>query len=178
MSRHHALRRLLQGAVEVDAGGAGDRAKAVPIDRDMVGVVERLGLLGPGGGQVEADKEEDQRVGDPVLLRVAVVEGQLAGVIGKAETTVEGLGQVVGALDVQSNQPNAFGDEDLNVLTTLAAQISVALDNARLFQSSQRRAQDMGFLFNVTSAAANPDLSLIESVGTVARMVRVWRRGG
>ncbi len=81
-------------------------------------------------------------------------------------------GRVVGALDVQSNQPNAFGDEDLNVLTTLAAQIAVALDNARLYQDSVRRAQDMGFLFNVTSAAANPDLSLTESVNTVVSMVR------
>ncbi|GAB4575240.1 MAG: hypothetical protein Kow0077_25760 [Anaerolineae bacterium] len=46
-------------------------------------------------------------------------------------------GQVVGALDVQSRQPSAFSDEDLQVLTSLADQIGIALDNARLFQESQ-----------------------------------------
>ncbi len=63
-------------------------------------------------------------------------------------------GRVVGALDVQSNQPNAFDDDDVNVLTTLAGQIAVAIDNAQLFQESSRRADEMSFLFDVTSRAA------------------------
>jgi signal transduction histidine kinase/CheY-like chemotaxis protein/HAMP domain-containing protein len=66
-------------------------------------------------------------------------------------------GQVVGALDVQSNQPNAFDQDDISVLTTLATQISVAIDNARLFEQSGRRASEMSFLFNVTTAAASAD---------------------
>lgn len=63
-------------------------------------------------------------------------------------------GRVVGALDVQSNQPNAFDEDDVNVLTTLAGQISVAIDNAQLFQEFSRRADEMSFLFDVTSRAA------------------------
>ncbi|MBN2471452.1 MAG: GAF domain-containing protein, partial [Anaerolineae bacterium] len=46
-------------------------------------------------------------------------------------------GRVIGALDVQSKQPNAFFDEDVRVLTTLADQIAIALDNASLFQQTQ-----------------------------------------
>ncbi|HVU09639.1 MAG TPA: GAF domain-containing protein [Phototrophicaceae bacterium] len=64
---------------------------------------------------------------------------------------------VVGALDVQSNEPNAFDDDDIQVLTTLAAQISVAIDNARLFEQSRQRANEMSFLFDVTTAAAAAD---------------------
>lgn len=63
-------------------------------------------------------------------------------------------GRVVGALDVQSNQPNAFDDDDVTVLTTLAGQIAVAIDNAQLFEESSRRADEMAFLFDVTSRAA------------------------
>jgi GAF domain-containing protein/DNA-binding response OmpR family regulator len=63
-------------------------------------------------------------------------------------------GQVVGALDVQSNLSNAFDDDDVAVLTTLAAQISVAIDNAQLFEQSSQRANEMSFLFTVTTAAA------------------------
>jgi GAF domain-containing protein/CheY-like chemotaxis protein len=80
---------------------------------------------------------------------------------------------VVGALDVQSNQSNAFDDEDIAVLTTLAAQISVALDNARLFSQAESRAKDMSFLYTVTAAAAAAgDSSLIIALQSVANLVR------
>jgi GAF domain-containing protein len=46
-------------------------------------------------------------------------------------------GEVIGALDVQSIEPAAFGDEDVTVLQTLADQIAVAIDNARLLQQAQ-----------------------------------------
>ena len=66
-------------------------------------------------------------------------------------------GQVVGALDVQSNQPNAFNEEDIRAVTTLAGQIAVAIDNANLYASAQAQADNMGFLFEVTNAAASAD---------------------
>ncbi|UCC65173.1 MAG: GAF domain-containing protein, partial [Anaerolineae bacterium] len=46
-------------------------------------------------------------------------------------------GQVLGALDVQSVEPQAFDHEDVVALQTLADQIAVALDNARLFEQTQ-----------------------------------------
>ncbi len=76
-------------------------------------------------------------------------------------------GRVVGALDVQSNQPNAFDDDDISVLQTLAAQISVAIDNAELFEESRSRANEMTFLFNVTTAAASAE-TLTEALQNVA----------
>ncbi|MDX2137778.1 MAG: GAF domain-containing protein [Chloroflexota bacterium] len=66
-------------------------------------------------------------------------------------------GEVIGALDVQSNQPNFFTEDDVNVLTTLAAQISVAIDNAQLYEQSQARAKDMYFLFTVATAASSAE---------------------
>ncbi len=64
-------------------------------------------------------------------------------------------GQVVGALDVQSNQPDAFNEEDVRAVATLAGQIAVAIDNATLYASAQAQADNMGFLFEVTNAAAS-----------------------
>ncbi len=46
-------------------------------------------------------------------------------------------GEIIGALDVQSTEPAAFRDEDVAVLQTLADQVAVAIDNARLFQQAQ-----------------------------------------
>jgi signal transduction histidine kinase len=41
--------------------------------------------------------------------------------------------QVLGVFDVQSNDPAGFSAEDANIYTTLAAQVAVALQNARLY---------------------------------------------
>ncbi len=52
-------------------------------------------------------------------------------------------GDVIGALDVQSEESQAFREEDMNVLGTLADQISVALQNARLFEQSQSALKEL-----------------------------------
>jgi GAF domain-containing protein len=46
-------------------------------------------------------------------------------------------GEVVGALDIQSTEENAFSDEDVVVLQALADQLAVAISNTRLFQQAQ-----------------------------------------
>ncbi len=45
--------------------------------------------------------------------------------------------EVIGALDVQSTQEAAFDDQDVRVLTALAAQIAIAIQNANLFRQTQ-----------------------------------------
>lgn len=44
---------------------------------------------------------------------------------------------VIGALDVQSTQQNAFSEENIPTLTTLADQVTIAIENARLFSESR-----------------------------------------
>ena len=44
----------------------------------------------------------------------------------------------VGALDVQSTEASAFGDEEVNVLSLLADQVSLAIENARLFDQARK----------------------------------------
>ncbi len=46
-------------------------------------------------------------------------------------------GQIIGALDVQSTLPEAFGQEDVATLQTLADQVAMAINNAQLFQQAQ-----------------------------------------
>ncbi|PWH12638.1 MAG: hypothetical protein DDG60_12045 [Anaerolineae bacterium] len=47
-------------------------------------------------------------------------------------------GRIIGVLDVQSTAPNAFDQQDIEILSTLAAQIGAAIENARLFQETQK----------------------------------------
>ena len=46
--------------------------------------------------------------------------------------------EVIGALDVQSMEPNAFSQEDINILSTLADQVSVAIQNAKQFEETRK----------------------------------------
>ncbi len=50
--------------------------------------------------------------------------------------------QIIGALDVQSTEPQAFSDEDVEVLSILADQVSIAIQNARLFEETRRAATE------------------------------------
>jgi GAF domain-containing protein len=45
--------------------------------------------------------------------------------------------EIIGALDVQSIEAQAFDDEAVAVLSVLADQVAIAIENARLFQQSQ-----------------------------------------
>lgn len=45
---------------------------------------------------------------------------------------------IVGALDVQSTESGAFTDDDVQMLILLANQVSLAIENARLFEETRR----------------------------------------
>ena len=50
--------------------------------------------------------------------------------------------EVIGALDIQSMEQNAFTQEDIEVLQSLADQVSLAIQNARLFDQTSRLLSD------------------------------------
>ena len=53
---------------------------------------------------------------------------------------------VLGALDIQSEQPQAFKMEDIDVIQTLADQIAVTIENARLLDEAQSALQQIEML--------------------------------
>jgi GAF domain-containing protein len=55
---------------------------------------------------------------------------------------------MIGVLDVQSTESGAFTHEDLQVLTTLANQVSIALENARLLTETRSALAQMQEVYN------------------------------
>jgi GAF domain-containing protein len=55
----------------------------------------------------------------------------------EAALPMKSRGEIVGILDVQSKLAGAFTDEDLQVLTTLASQVAISLENARLLTEAR-----------------------------------------
>lgn len=83
---------------------------------------------------------------DPIHLRNEL----LPETRSEAAVPLQVAGRVLGALDVQSTRPNAFRPEDLEILQTLADQLSAAIQNARLAQESAVSAERAKLMSAVT----------------------------
>jgi signal transduction histidine kinase/DNA-binding response OmpR family regulator len=62
----------------------------------------------------------------------------LPGTRSEAVLPLVSRGEVIGSLTVQSDQLNAFQEQDVAVLQTMTAQLANAITNARLYQGMQR----------------------------------------
>ena len=63
-------------------------------------------------------------------------------------------GRVIGVLDVQSTEPAAFSEEDMVVLQTMAGQLGVAIENARLVERAEAQLREVNRLYGEYSATA------------------------
>lgn len=104
-------------------------------------------------------------------------------------------GRVIGALDVQSTEPNAFTQEDVNVASILADQIAIAIENARLFSEAHaalsnseetfsryvkqewsgfaRQSKNTGYMFDGTRTTALDKKEKYEKVKSLAQTGRL-----
>ncbi len=56
-------------------------------------------------------------------------------------------GLIIGALDIQSVEPSAFNRENIEILSILADQVSVAISNARLYEETQKNLIEAEMLY-------------------------------
>ncbi|MEW5891493.1 MAG: GAF domain-containing protein, partial [Pseudomonadota bacterium] len=87
----------------------------------------------------------------PLLIHGAAAVDELGGVpYGRPETPQSILavpmllgGRALGMLSAQSYQPNVYTEDDLQILSTLANQAMVAIQNGRLLNETRRLAQEL-----------------------------------
>lgn len=77
--------------------------------------------------------------------------------------------QVIGVLDVESEHRNAFTEDDLFVLKTLAAQVAIAIEDARLYNAQKEEAYYLNVLLQVAQNLS-ATLDLDEALETVVRI--------
>ena len=86
--------------------------------------------------------------------------------------------EVIGTLDIHSLEPDAFSQEDLALFTTLADQISVAIDNANAYEISQKSLIEMKELDRVKSQfLSNMSHELRTPLNSVIGFSRVILKG-
>ena len=81
--------------------------------------------------------------------------------------------QVLGILALSDARPNAFNEDNLRLLQTLATGMGVTIENARLFEAEQQRAAELAAVNTVSSALVSElDLdALINLVGEQTRAI-------
>ena len=99
--------------------------KALMVNRELVRRADELGA---------------RMIGDPSR---PTIDGSYLGV-----PVMKG-GAATGVIALYADQENAFTDADLRLLMTLANTMSVALENARLFDETQRRTRETAALAEV-----------------------------
>ncbi len=52
-------------------------------------------------------------------------------------------GRVIGVLDLEHTRPNFFNEDHERILTTLASQVAIAIENARLYQAVRRQERQL-----------------------------------
>ena len=123
---------------------------------DEVGQYAILSAANSEGGQRMLERKHRLRVGEEGIVGYATYTGKprIAMDVGTdavyfnnpdlPETHSEmalpliSKNVIVGALDVQSTEIGAFTDEDVQMLSLLADQVSLAIENARLFGETRR----------------------------------------
>jgi PAS domain S-box-containing protein len=80
--------------------------------------------------------------------------------------------RVLGLISVQSVQkPNLYNEHNRDILTTIASQAAIAIENARLFREAQRRAQETTIL-----AEVGREISVTLNVETVLAKIATYAR--
>jgi GAF domain-containing protein len=137
----------------VDADNEWAILKAVSSDggkqmlaRDHRLMVGKQGIVGYVTGIGQARISQD--IG---LDRIHSVTPELPETRSEMALPLKVRNQIIGALDIQDKRENAFSESDVNILQTLANQIALAIDNARLYQQAQANVHEIQNILGDTS---------------------------
>jgi signal transduction histidine kinase len=85
--------------------------------------------------------------------------------------------EVIGTLTVDSDQAEAFSDSDIQLMTIAAAQVSVAIANARLFQALEDRAAELAVAYDELKENDRLKDELVQNVSHELRTPLTFIRG-
>jgi GAF domain-containing protein/nitrogen-specific signal transduction histidine kinase len=123
------VEQLIDGVYLVDPSGRGP-AQTLALGEGLTGRVIATGqpLLIPDVDQVEALGGKTYGEGQPrSIVAVPIIMS----------------GKVMGMLSAQSHQANIYGEDELQILGTMANQAAVSIQNGRLFAETRRLAQEL-----------------------------------
>jgi len=100
------------------------------------------GITGRAFRTVQTQYAPDVNTDPDYVNSSPTLRSELAVPLGRGD-------RVLGVLDVASDRPAAFSDDDILLARSLAEAIALALENARLYAEVHRYAADLGALYTV-----------------------------
>lgn len=134
-----------------------------PIPSDLLSVEMNKGIVGTAARQKRPlyvpDVEKDQRY----ILAIPGTRSELAIPLILRD-------EVLGVLDIQSDNANCFDAETIDLLTLFSTQASIALENARLYTLEQRRAAQLEAI-NIIARQTTAVLDTDELLRKVCKLI-------
>ncbi|MCI0399556.1 MAG: GAF domain-containing protein [Chloroflexi bacterium] len=85
--------------------------------------------------------------------------------------------EVIGALAVDSDRPNAFDQSDIQLMTVAAAQVSTAIANARLYEEAEDRAAKLAVAYEELKESDRLKDELVQNVSHELRTPLTFVKG-
>ena len=118
------------------------------------------------------------QTGQPLVIRDVPTDPRLArpvamaqGLRSLASVPLSSKGKTFGALYVATYNPREFSAQDIQLLSSIGHQVAVAIENARLFEAEQRRAEQFRMIAEVGRRIASI-LAVDELLREIARLVK------
>jgi len=147
VSLYDPATRALQAEFMLRDGEALDTARFPPLLMDVEPARGRARAIATG---------QPEAVGDYRVAAKDVEGGALVGAPGDERIPCSALyvpvavrGQVIGLLELQSYQFDAYGAEEVALLGSVANQIGLAIENARLFDETTARAESLSAFYEI-----------------------------
>jgi two-component system NtrC family sensor kinase len=135
------------------------RKLSVPVGEGIIGLAASTGRAVRSDDLHQdprsARRDVDEKEGIRALLSVPLRVG----------------GQIIGVISAFSTAPGAFGDRHQTLLESFADQAGIAIQNARLFEETRRRARETQALLRA-GHAVNQSLDVGETVGLIPHQAR------
>lgn len=79
--------------------------------------------------------------------------------------------QVIGAIDAASSYPNAFSDADEHLMTTIARQLAVVVENARRYHEAEKQLAEVSALYQLAQKI-NASLNIHQVLDSIVRSLK------
>ena len=120
------------------------RRQLVPQPSSPGAAAETMARTPMGKGATGQAAQTGEVVLIPDTAELPLADGNRAGTRSQIAVPLKVKGNLIGVLGIEHEQPNAFGDKDIRVLTSFANQAAIAIDNARLYEAEKTRTEHLG----------------------------------
>ncbi|MBK8901199.1 MAG: GAF domain-containing protein [Anaerolineaceae bacterium] len=149
------------------------REVATDVHIDLVNLQYRLPIDNHSIAGWVALHREPRIVNDVLLDPTYKEEPFLPNTRSELALPLVARGEILGVLDVQSDQPGHFAQEDVAILQIITNQIAINIDNARLFARTESRLNETRILYEYNSLLSST-MDVGELHRRAARALTTW----